>query len=54
MYLLVLTALFCVGAAALWAAVPKTAAGDYLITAAEPEDGGTGGEAGEHQHRRGQ
>lgn len=40
MYLLVLTALFCVGAAALWAAVPKTAAGDYLITAAEPEDGG--------------
>ena len=41
MYLLVLTALFCVGAAALWAAVPKTAAGDYLITAAEPEDGGT-------------
>ena len=35
-YLLVLTALFCVGAAALWAAVPKTAAGDYLITAAEP------------------
>ena len=39
MYLLVLTALFCVGAAALWAAVPKTAAGDYLITAAEPEDG---------------
>ena len=41
MYLLVLTALFCVGAAALWAAVPKAAAGDYLITAAEPEDGGT-------------
>ena len=33
-YLLVLTALFCVGAAALWAAVPKTAAGGYLITAA--------------------
>ena len=41
MYLLVLTALFCVGVAALWAAVPKAAAGDYLITAAEPEDGGT-------------
>ena len=40
MYLLVLTALFCVGVAALWAAVPKTAAGGYLI-AAEPEDGGT-------------
>ena len=41
MYLLVLTALFCVGVAALWAAVPKTAKGDYLITAAEAEDGET-------------
>ena len=41
MYLLVLTVLFCAGVAAIWAAVPKTAEGDYLITAAEAEDGET-------------
>ncbi len=37
MYLLVLTALFCLGAAAIWCAAPRTATGDYQVTASEPE-----------------
>ena len=38
-YLLVLTALFCVCAAAMWCTVPRTMTGDYQVAAAEPQDG---------------
>ena len=41
MYLLVLTALFCLGMAAIWYAAPRTMTGDYQVTASTPEDGGT-------------
>ena len=41
MYLLVLTALFCLGIAAIRYAAPRTVTGDYQVTASTPEDGGT-------------
>ena len=41
MYLLVLTALFCLGMAAIWYAAPRAVTGDYQVTASAPEDGGT-------------
>ena len=41
MYLLVLTALFCLGMAAIWYAAPRTMTGDYQVTASTPENGGT-------------
>ncbi len=41
MYLLVLTALFCLGMTAIWCAAPRTMTGDYQVTASTPEDGGT-------------
>ena len=41
MYLLVLTALFCLGMAAIWYDAPRAVTGDYQVTASAPEDGGT-------------